>query len=119
MQLSTEVSHKLERYQKGCHELCSAVGAFLDSPSLAIDETHPTAADVGTSFSGGASLGHHLDRARAHIALARGVQALTVLLLRGKGCDTGKGGLPAELERIKQHEKKVRRWCNEHHPRMP
>ena len=103
MELSAEVSMQLERYRKGCEDLSSAVRGFLESPSLVGGEEEQSLAN------GTRSNDAHLVRARAYLALARGVHAITELLLRGKGCDTSKRGLPAELERIKQHEKKVRR----------
>ena len=113
MELSVDVEAQLHCYRKRVDELCAALTAALASPALAVttNSTQPPPPEGGADGEAGpaaAAAVAPLDRAKAYLALARGVHALTSLLFKARGVDSNtKGPLPAELERIRQHGKKV------------
>ena len=116
MELSVDVEAQLHCYRKRVDELCAALTAALASPALAVttNSTQPpppeggAGGEAGSAAAAAAAAVTPLDRAKAYLALARGVHALTSLLFKARGVDSNtKGPLPAELERIRQHGKKV------------
>ena len=112
MELSVDVEAQLHCYRKRVDELCAALTAALASPALAVTtnstQPPPEGGVGGEAGSAATAAVTPLDRAKAYLALARGVHALTSLLFKARGVDSNtKGPLPAELERIRQHGKKV------------